>query len=252
MPQPQHQFSTAGLGDTRHLNMAITIVASVATGAIDGLPVTLQIAGTQENDVIVSFGGFSGGAATKPGILGPTGFSSVWTTNTAALDIKAEWMRADANPPTSLLGAGSGVATDGTAYVAYVLRGVSTDANPFDVGPPVQTSIATGVPQSPSVITLTDGAMVLALASGGATDTSVGVVSNFANGVSASGNDSDDITTSGVASVIATAGSISPNAWSTWASTVYDSTTLVFKPAPPAEADPFQSFTGRIYQAIGH
>lgn len=221
--------------------MAITIVTSIAGSAVDGGDVTLAYDSLQADDVIVTFGGFAGGTETAPGVLGPAGFTSVWTVNSAAIDVKGEWLRVGADAPASVLLSGSGTATDATAYVSYALRGVTNSGDPLDVG--IQTVEANGTPQAPSIVTVTDGAMVLALASNSVLDTSTGVVSNFSADISASSNDTDDISSAGAASLLSTAGSISPNAWSSWGIGDYGAMTLAVKPqAAAAGGDPFQSY----------
>lgn len=224
--------------------MAITIVASVVATSADGADVTLVFDGSQENDVAVVMGGFAGGTATAPGVISPSGYSSIWTVDSGQLDTKLEWKRLDSNPDASVLCAGSGNAADSTGYVGYVLRGVSTDASPFDAT--TVTSIASGTPQSPSIITVTDGAIVLALAANDVFDSTPGVVNNFDANMSGSSNDNDDITVAGAASILSTAGTIAPDAWSTWAGGTYNTATVALAPyvAPPAQADPFQSYVG--------
>lgn len=225
--------------------MAITIVTSVVgTSAGGSTGVTLALGSTAENDVVVTFGGFAGGTATAPGVTSPSGYSSVWVTDSAALDSKLEWKRLGATPDPSVLLAASGDAADAIGYVAYVLRGVDTSSNPFDAT--IKTSVATGVPQSPSIITTTDGAIVLALGANDIFDSSPGVVSNFAANVGGSTNDTDDQSVGGAASVLSTAGSISPTAWTAWGSGVYNTATIALKPQAEAGggADPFQSYFG--------
>lgn len=209
--------------------MAITIVASIAGAAASGANITLALADTATDDIIVTWGGFAGGTATVPGVLGPTGFTSVWTVDSAAVDTKIEWLRAGATPPTSVLLAGSGDAADSGAYGAYVLRGVTPTGDPLNV--PIRTSIASGAIQSPSIITLTADAAVLALGINDVFDSSPGTVTNFASNVFASANDTDDATAAGAASIIAVAGTVSPAAWTTWGDGAYNTATLALTPA---------------------
>lgn len=221
--------------------MAITIVSSVISAAASGVDITLPIDGGAQNDIVVTFGGFAGGTATAPGVISPSGYTSVFVVDDADNDFKIEWKRLGATPDPSVLLAGSGSAADAGAYGLYVLRGVDTSANPFDT--PTITSIAIGVPQSPSIITATNNAMVLAVAGNSINDPTIGTVTNFDANMGASQNDTDDFTVGGAASVISTAGTISPTAWTTWNSAVYVSATLAFS-AELAQPDTFQSYVG--------
>jgi hypothetical protein len=109
------------------------------------------------------------------------------------------------------------------------LRGVTTAADPFDVV--FKSSVATGVPQSPSIVSVTNGAIILALGANDIFDATIGTVTNFAANMGGATNDTDDIAIGGAASVLTTAGSIAPTAWSTWTSGAYITATLALKPA---------------------
>lgn len=207
--------------------MAITIVSSVISAAASGANITLPITGGAGNDVVVVFGGFAGGTATAPGVISPSGYTSVYVLDDANNDFKIQWKRLGSTPDPSVLLAGSGDAADAGAYGLYVLRGVDTSANPFDAT--IKTSVAAGVPQSPSIITATNNAMVLALAGNDVNDASLGTVTNFDANIGAGVNDTDDFSAGGAASIIGTAGTISPTAWSTWTSGNYVSATLALK-----------------------
>lgn len=213
--------------------MAITIVTSVFTTAAGAAgSVRLIYTGTQENDIAVTWGGFAGGTATAPGVVSPSGYASVWVVDSASNDFKIEWKRLGATPDTSVLLRMSGDANDAVGYGAFVLRGVVTDPDPFDV--PIRTSIAVGVPNVPSIVTVTDEAMVLALGANDINDTSPGVLTRFANNFGGSTNDTDDFTIAGAASIIATAGSIYPSVWTTWASGNYVTAAVALRPASTA------------------
>lgn len=209
--------------------MAITIVSSIATAAASGANITIPLDGAQTNDIVVTWGGFAGGTATAPGVISPAGYTSVLVVDSAGVDTKVEWKRLNGTPDPSVLLAGSGDAADAGAYGMFLLRGVTTAADPFDIA--VRSSIASGVPQAPSVITVTAGAMVLALAANDVFDSSPGTVTNFSANITATANDNDDQTVGGAASIISAAGTISPTAWSTWAAGVYNGITLAFRPA---------------------
>lgn len=210
--------------------MAITVVASVfGTSAGGTTGITLVYAGAQENDIAVTWGGFAGGTATAPGVTSPSGYSSVWQQDTAALDTKLEWKRLGATPDPSVLLAASGDAADAIGYAAYVLRGVTTAADPFDAV--FKSSVATGVPQAPSIVTATNGAVILAFGANDVNDGSIGTVTNFGANMGGSSNDTDDFSVGAAASVIATAGSITPTAWTTWTAGAYNAIAVALKPA---------------------
>jgi hypothetical protein len=225
--------------------MAITIVASVAGFAINGGDVTLALAGAAANDIVVTFGGHSNRAGQVPGVVSPSGYTSIFGNLAANPNYKMEWKRMGEVPDVSVLLNGTANAADAATYGAYVLRGVTTDENPFNV--PARSSVANGVPQSPSIITVSASVMVLATASAANTDTSKGTVTNFSANISANGNDTGtDHGTGGAASVRGAAGSLSPTAWSTWSAAAYVGVTVALTPEP-IRADRFQSFVGAVY-----
>lgn len=210
--------------------MAASIVTQTAGSTNNGGNVTIALGTLAEDDVIVVVGGFAGGTATVPGVLGPSGFASLMSTvDDASMDFAGQWLRAGATPPTSVLCAGSGDNTDPTAYTVYAVRGVVNTGNPWET---VQTSVlSTGVVQAPSVITSTNNAVVLAF--GGSDDftPSPGTVSNFDFNVSAASNETDDFSMAGAASIIATAGTVSPNNWEWETSGSYTAVTVALTPA---------------------
>lgn len=211
--------------------MAITVVTSIVGTAVGGNNVTLALGSTAIDDIVVTFGGFAGGTATAPGVISPTGYASVWVNDSAALDTKLEWKRLTAADPSVLL-SNSGDAADAVGYVAYVLRGVVPTGSPFQGG--TQTSIATGVPNVPSIVTVTAGAIVLALGANDINDASPGVLTRFNANVGGSSNDTDDQTVGGAASIIAVAGSTYASVWTTWASGVYNTVAVALTPASVA------------------
>ena len=211
--------------------MAITVVTSIVGTAVGGNNVTLALGSTAIDDIVVTFGGFAGGTATAPGVISPTGYASVWVNDSAALDTKLEWKRLTAADPSVLL-SNSGDAADAVGYVAYVLRGVVPTGSPFQGG--TRTSIATGVPNVPSIVTVTAGAIVLALGANDINDTSPGVLTRFNANVGGSSNDTDDQTVGGAASIIAVAGSTYASVWTTWASGVYNTVAVALTPASVA------------------
>ena len=228
--------------------MAITIVSSVINSAASGANITLNLNSLQENDVVVTFGGFAGGTATAPGVISPSGYTSILVIDSAAHDFKIEWKRMGATVDPSVLLAGSGDAADAGAYGSYALRGVVTSGDPQDIGVQAITASA-DVPKSPSITTVTNGTIVLALAGNDQFDTSPGVVPNFNANMGASSNDTDDFSTAGAVSILATAGLINPSVWSTWASGNNTSATIAIKPEPAASGgNPFQSYVGAFSQ----
>ena len=221
--------------------MAITIVASVLGTAAGGNNVTLALNSTAIDDIVVTWGGFAGGTATAPGVISPTGYASVWVNDSAALDTKLEWKRLTAADPSVLL-ANSGDVADAVGYVAYVLRGVVPTGSPFQGG--TQTSIATGVPNVPSIVTVTANAMVLALGANDILDATPGVLDRFSANIGGSTNDTDDLSVGGAASIIAVAGSTYASVWTTWGSGVYNTVAVALTPASVVAGVVDTSLTG--------
>jgi len=209
--------------------MAITIVASVFTSAASGANVTLPIDGAAANDIVVAWGGFAGGTATAPGVISPSGYTSIFSRDDANNDFKVEWKRMGASPDPSVLLAGSGDAADPNAYGVYVLRGITNLTSILSTA--VLSTVATGVPQSPSIITVNNGDIILAVGGNDVNDGSPGTVTNFSANIGGGSNDTDDFSAAGAASVIATAGTITPTAWTTWASSNYVTATIALIPA---------------------
>lgn len=224
--------------------MAITIVTSLVASAGGGANITLPLDNAQTDDFVLTFGGFAGGSATAPGVISPSGFTSILVNDDANLDFKVEYKKMGATVDPSVLLAGSGVSTDSGGYGTFILRGVDT-SSPFDAT--ILSSIASGVPFPPSIVTNTSGAMVVAVGGNDVFDSSPGIVPGFIANIGASSNDTDDFGTAGAASVRTATGSFSPTSWTTWTAGNYVAATVALKPQAASNPDPMQSYIGVLY-----
>ncbi len=158
--------------------MAIELRASSVVGAINGGNVTINFTGNGfgmvpllPKDVVLVFGGKPGRAA---GGIGPLdqGYTTITTTSTVAAgpNFGVWYKRMGDVPDQSVLLRGSANASDGTAYGAYILKGVS------DVVTDATTQSVKGNstnPAAPSIITTSNNAWVIAMAGSQVSDTSV-------------------------------------------------------------------------------
>lgn len=118
---------------------------------------------------------------------------------------------------------------DACSGIALAFRGVDTD-NPFDA---VTTSASgsASAPNPPSITTVTDNAMVVAIGASIDLDGSPGTVDGYSDTIVVTGNDTVDSTTAAAYKIKATAGAEDPGAWSTWnAPTAWVAFTAALRP----------------------
>src|SRR6185436_20120948 len=214
------------------LKSTITLIGAAQTGnASNGGNVTLTFnVAPQPGDVVIVVGGHgpAGGNTIGPSTAGYTALHTD-TTNTNCRG--GVWRKVmGTTPDTTVVCQGAGNAADGVAYVSFVFRGVD-NGTPEDATTTVTTNNATGfVPDSPSITTVTDGAVVLSLALTGINDATPGTVSGYSTPVSGNNNDTNPVTTAGCFITKATAGAENPAAYSTWTSSLGFAATVALRP----------------------
>lgn len=213
--------------------MAITHAWSSTVAAINGGNVTINIPASSvaTGDVVVAFGGKPGRATLNVGPPTTLGYTSIYTTGASVATGPNYWVGfkvMGATPDPSFLGQGSGNAADGTAYGAYVFRGVSSVVNDtvFQRANGNSTN-----PDAPSIVTATNNAVVFIPAISQVSDTAVFSVLGYSDFKFATGNDTLDVTIAGNWASIATAGSTNPGAYQRWATASWVSLSLALKPA---------------------
>jgi hypothetical protein len=208
--------------------MAISIV-EVLEGQTTNGSVTLNFTGIQQNDVVYVFTTFS----SVVGLL-TSGYTNIYLSDSG--NTQAECYRKvmggtpDASVQTNSSG-GSGLV--GFAVVAVVLRGVDT-STPEDANETFAGLSAGNQPDSPSITTVTDGALVISAIHARVLDASVTAPSGYTNQVDiASDGSFVDHTTAIASALVASAGAENPGAWSNWTTTFSDGTaaTLAIRPA---------------------
>jgi hypothetical protein len=212
--------------------MAITHAWSSTVGAINGNGVTMVIppSSVQTGDVVILFGGKPGRASTSIGALGGLNYTQIFSTgaNAKGPNFGAWFKIMGATPDSSIVALGSANASDGTAYGAYIFRGVSSVM--FDVAHQSVIGNSTN-PDPPSVITATNNAVVVAVAGSQVNDAAVYSILGYSDFRTATANDSLDITVLGNWASIAAAGSTDPGVFNAVATASWVSGTIVLKPA---------------------
>jgi len=86
-------------------------------------------------------------------------------------------------------------------------------------------------PDAPSITTVTNNALIIAVAGSKVLDTTPGTVSGYSNQINIAGNDNTDITVAGATFEKITAGAENPAAWSSWVSGNWYAITIAVRPA---------------------
>jgi hypothetical protein len=133
--------------------MAISFIEAKSGSANNGGDVTVNFTNAQSGDFVLVVGGFED-AGSNAGVstAGYTELVELGLVNSTIISYK--FITSD----TGLTGLGTTQGSDGAAYVALVFRGVHT-SNPIDNS--YASGTGTGEPNSPSLTTLTDGAVVV-------------------------------------------------------------------------------------------
>jgi hypothetical protein len=190
--------------------MAISFIEAKSGSANNGGDVTVNFTNAQSGDFVLVVGGFqSTGANAGVSTAGYTELTELGLVNSTIISYK--FITAD----TGLTGLGTTQASDGAAYVALVFRGVNT-STPIDNS--FSSGTGTGEPNSPSLTTLTDGAVVVSGFVLNESRTVVGSVgpSGYAT---VDGNylvntsDTNNVTVGATWKTISPAGAENPGAW---------------------------------------
>jgi hypothetical protein len=161
--------------------MSISIVGTPQTGtALNGGNVTLTFDTSvtiKQNDVVLLYGGhyYREGAD-----LGPSteGYVEIFANDESEPAFGAWYKIMGATPDASVSCYGSGNAEDGTAYAAYVLRGVDTE-DVIDVAPVITGPQAFGWMEAPKVTLISEMSTVVALGCGMNYDEEIGTLDDY-------------------------------------------------------------------------
>ena len=185
--------------------MAISFIEALSGSANNGGNVTLTFTAAQSGDFVLVVGGHQEqGSNAGVSTAGYTEEADTVTPN--RFSISRKFITSDTN--VTCLGDGQG--SDGTAYVALVFRGVDT-STPLDAS--ITSGTGTGEPNSPSITTVTNGAVVVSaflLNDGRGLNSGP---SGYSNATIANASEVNNVT-AGIAWIAqATAGAENPSQW---------------------------------------
>lgn len=209
----------------------ITIVGTPqAAGTLNGADTTLTFdVAPQQGDVVVVWGG--GFNRTAAGYPGPStaGYTQIFHTTAALPFMDVSYKRMGATPDSSVTCKGTGNTSDGTSYGCIVLRGVDPttllDVAVVDAGPTASTN-----PDPPAITTVTNKAMVLALALSTSNDAAHTAPTGYSNNIGAGANDTNDSSVGGATKIVTTAGSENPGAFTAWTTGTWRGVTIAIRP----------------------
>ena len=221
--------------------MALTLRGSAENSAIDGGSVTVtHPVGIAQDDVVYVAHGIGNGTTDLTLTLTTTGYTKLielFGGGTTAINL-AVWRKImGATPDSTAVCDGTGGAGDTTTCVEHVWTGADT-GTPEDATT-VGTTNTTADPNSPSIVTVTDNAIVLSLVSKDVSDATVTAPTGYSNKIDINATDTNSSTT-GVASISKTpAGTEDPPVWTGFAapaSDVWAAATVAIRPAAGAAA----------------
>lgn len=222
--------------------MAITFVGSASASAINGgnANVTLP-AGMQQNDLVL-LGCCNGGST--PSL--PTGYTNLQAAFSANLGYRACRKFMGASPDTTVIAGGSGSATDATAGVVLVFRGVDL-TTPLDVTFAFDSNVS-GAPDAPSITPTSADCAIAIFGMSATNDTTPGTVTNYTNPTpfTATGNDNNPVTAAGAYRLLSGGAGVAqdPAAWSSWTSGAWRAFTIALRPSTGTPWDGAATFGG--------
>jgi hypothetical protein len=186
----------------------------------------------QTGDWIVIFGGHGNAVTTllPPGVnaVNDGSFTNIAAHTGSAPVIGAWKKKMGATPDLKATCSGAGNASDGVAYIGYVLRNVDPTTSE-DASATFNNASSTN-PHPNSITTVTDGAVVLAMAASRVNDTSPGTVSGYSNQITSNGNDTNPMTVSAMLKTVASHGAENPGAYSSWSTGLWNAFTIALRP----------------------
>jgi hypothetical protein len=192
--------------------MAISYVGSASNFAANGGDVTVTLpGGIAENDIVVVVGGH-GNASGAAASISTSGYNTLDTQASAAnYSGIIAWKRMGVSPDTTVTGTGGGDVSSGVAYIAYVVRGVDT-STAIDATTTEATG-TTGLPNSPSITTVTDNALVITAGLFAVANGTLTPPAGYSNALTKSGSDTNGIDVVAASRIQAAAGAVNPSGW---------------------------------------
>lgn len=219
--------------------MTISVMSSTGGSAVSGGNVALVFPTTTvANDVAYVIGGHVSHAGS--GGTGPTATSSftqlILLTSTSSTNSSnctiGVWRRVLDAATSGVTCQGTGSASDATAYITYVLRGVDT-AQPEDVT--VTTAVATTAnPDPPAIVTARINCCIIAISGSIVNDATPGTISGYSSVTNANATDNFPMTVAGAFKNSVTIGSENPGAWSSFSAGSNASITIAVRSADGA------------------
>jgi hypothetical protein len=221
--------------------MAITLVGTAEASNINGNDATLTLpSGMAQNDVVVVVGGH-GHSGNAAGVT-TSGYTELLDTGGGQCKLSVSWKRMGASPDTTALCQGSGDSDDATCYVALVFRGVSTTSA---IDASLTSTTGTGSPNSPSITTVTNGAIVISCFVQAVDDYTVLAPTGYSVQKDVARNDTSPITAGAAYKAIMPAGAENPGPWTASSSDNYVAATMALTPETPGVfSDSALSVTG--------
>ena len=223
--------------------MALVLVGVAENSAADGADVTVtHPGGVAAGDVVY----FAYAIGDNDNVNQNMAMSTAGYTELADLQIKQNSSGADCNfgayrkimggtPDSTAVCTGLGGVDASVAAVEHVWTGAD-QTTPEDATTTTGTSISGSNPQSPAIVTATANAIVLTIAGATLSDTSVTAPTGYSNQVDRDQLDTTNVTIGMASKLVASPGTETPAAWTTWTSGADCMATVAIRPAAAAGA----------------
>lgn len=200
--------------------MAITILGPVSSFANNGAAATVNLSGLSlvENDIVIVSSAAPSVTGSAPTVSSPSGVYTGIQNHTGSAANRptiASWYRVQpATPDSSVTVTGDTSANTDTTVTAIGLRGADTSTI-FDATYQTAGETASATPDAPTIITATDGAVVVILCChSGTTAAAITVPAAYSgNSVVQAGSDTVDHQHGMAAREVASHGTENPAAW---------------------------------------
>lgn len=210
-----------------------TVVDSQSNATNNGGDVTINFTALA-GDLVCVFGGHPtrGGSSYGPSTSGYTQDTLDTATNTCGFGFWHKSM--GTTPDTSVTCKGTGNTQDACAYVVYVVRGVNASTQ-IDATSVITNGSSTN-PDSPSITTATNNALVISAAGSVVNDATITAPSGYSTVLSNNATDNNPYTAAAAYLTKATAGAENPASFTNWSTGAWKAITVALRPGTVANS----------------
>lgn len=227
--------------------MAITVVGTAEGSNQNGLALTITLPTVLQDDIVYVFTGTGNEGTAAPG-LNTSGYTELFNLDDTSAGLRCFRKVMGASPDTTVQVTAqfNGIPR---AAVVVAVRGADT-STPEDATSTTAGQTTSTNPDSPSITTVTNGALVISAFATSANDSTVTAPSGYTDQVDDNENnagDSTSVTVGAASKIIASAGAENPASWTNVSNGSWFAASVAVRPFVSSGASP--TFWGTVMSA---